>query len=606
MQNKHSTIIAIAHYGLDRKITEEECRSALNLQRSQNLVFVDFEAGNYKLGELYDLPFENMALMQQRKFNQVLKPILENYPDASIAYFGLVPIPIGFHLGVLVGNMHPYIIYQWHHAKKLWFQDIDPPHKDYAFKIRPIDFPKEVQKGKGDVTVRISISYSVEDKSTYEVVPNPANEFDLALEQPHVDSLFNQGNIQQSVEAFQAILDCYANKLRDREKIHLFISASSGLPFALGTRINPNIYPFIQTYQYSREASPNHREAILISRDTDRRPELTVEERRTAKDIRLSWEKEMQKKLKPFIQVMAEKESSNWIETICNKDQYKTIADSIKYSWNKVPGISGTTLKTDHVDLTVLDVEDGFEYIEKTNSWLLDDGFLAGLSKRLGKNLDTDLAQAGRLFFFHEALHYSKNGHNLTKEVATGIGQFPKVIEEADYQADVWALLTEYKFCQIYESEKLSKGIKQFFCNAIETAVETMWSFMENGSDLNMVQVRSMNRFLNWYWQWLRIESLVGEGSLEEVICILFDKPIIEFAGAPMDLRAHRTFFKLDTQGSQYPELATFVRNRVHRSTPTAIGEIVNGFRQLNGEKIKYGLKSFQQAIGLDSTQPEQ
>lgn len=601
MNSDSSTIIIVAHYGLDRKITEEECKTVLGQHQSQQGVFVDFEAGNSKLGELYDLPFENIALMQQRKFSQLLKPILEKYPDSAIAYFGLTPIPIGFHLGVLVGNTHPCIIYQWHHAKRIWFRDTDPPYDGYTFKIRSIELPNEVQKGKGDVTVRISTSYSINEKSTYEVVPNPANEFDLSLEQTHVDSLFNQANIQDVVANFQMILDCYSNKLRDREKIHLFISSSSGLPFALGTRINPNVYPFIQTYQYSRDASPNHREAILISRETDRRPALSTKERQSAKDIRVSWENEIQKRLKPFIQVIDEKKQSNWIETICTEDQYKKIANSIKYSWDKVPRVTDTSLKTDHIDLTVLDVEDGFEYIEKTNSWLLDDAFLSGLLCRLSRNADTDIMQAGRLFFFHEALHYSKNGHNLTKEVATGIGQFPKVIEEADYQADVWALLTEYKFCQIYESEKLKKGIKQFFCDAIETAVETMWSFLDNGSELNMVQVRSMNRFLNWYWQWLRIESLDGQGMVEEVIGILLDKPIIEFAGAPMDLRAHRTFFKLDVKREQNLELATFVRNRVHRSTPTAMSDIVSGFKQLNGEKIKYGLKSFQQAIGLDS-----
>lgn len=605
MSQDTSTIIVIAHYGLERKVTEEECKVALNPQKNESIVFVDFEAGNSKLGELYSLPFENMALMQQRKFAQLLKPVLEKYPDSTIAYFGLTPIPIGFHLGVLVGNTHPYIIFQWHHSKKIWFRDIDPPSQDYEFKIKALELPTEIQKGKGDITVRISTSYSVDEKSTYAVVPNPANEFDLSLEQPHVDSLYSQEKIKHVVDAFQTILDTYANKLRDREKIHLFISSSSGLPFAIGTRINPNICPFIQTYQYSRQESPNHREAILISKDTDRRPALLEDERRIANAIRVSWENEMQRRLKPFIQIIAEKKHSNWIESICTEDQYKKIANSIKYSWDKVPSISGTSLKTDHIDLSVIDVEDGFEYIEKTNSWLLDDGFLAGLSKRLTKNTNTDIAQAGRLFFFHEALHYSKNGHNLTKEVADGIGQFPKVIEEADYQADVWALLTEYKFCQVYVPDKLENGIKQFFCNAIETAVETMWSFMENGSELNMVQVRSMNRFLNWYWQWLRIENLDGQGSVEEVICILFDKPIIEFAGAPMDLRAHRTFFKLDAKGGQSLELATFVRNRVHRSTPTAIGEIVSGFKQLNGEKIKYGLKSFQQAIGLDSKQPE-
>lgn len=205
--------------------------------------------------------------------------------------------------------------------------------------------------------------------------------------------------------------------------------------------------------------------------------------------------------------------------------------------------------------------------------------------------------QAGRLFFFHEALHYSSDGHRLTREVANGIGQFPKVIEEADYQADVWALLTEYKYCCLYEPEKLKNGIKQFFCNAIETAVETMWSFMDTGIELSVIQIRGMNRFLNWYWQWTLVENIKEQGSLKEIVQILLDKPIIEFAGIPLDLRGYRTYYKLNARQQVGMQLAAFAKNRVYRFAPNEIQNIVDGFRQLNGEKVKAGLKSFQVSL---------
>ena len=205
--------------------------------------------------------------------------------------------------------------------------------------------------------------------------------------------------------------------------------------------------------------------------------------------------------------------------------------------------------------------------------------------------------QAGRLFLFHEALHYSGRGHWLTREIANGIGQFPKVIEEADYQADVWGLLTEYKYCCMYENSKLNNGLKQFFCNAIDTAVETMWSFVDTGTEQNTVQIRAMNRFWNWYWQWTLIKALPGKGSLNEMVPILLHKPVIEFAGAPMELRAHRTFFKLNVRNSDRLQLAAFMNNRVHRFTPTSIEDIMTGFKLLNGNKIKTALKSFQVTI---------
>jgi hypothetical protein len=64
-----------------------------------------------------------------------------------------------------------------------------------------------------------------------------------------------------------------------------------------------------------------------------------------------------------------------------------------------------------------------------------------------------------------------------------------------------------------------------------------------------------------------------------------------------MELRAHRTYFKLNSKSNSSYQLAAFVKNKVHRFAPTAILDIVEGFRNLKGQKIKDGLKSFQVSI---------
>lgn len=588
--------IIIAHYGLTRKITREECEAVLEDTDTHN-IFVDFESGNAELRELYDLPFATIALSQHRKFIEVLKPALDKYPSAHIAYFGLAPIPVAFHLGHLVGNTHSYTIYQWHHNKHTWYAETAGPSEEYVFQIKPTALPQEIQKGSGNVIVRIGTSFAIDRQSTYQVLKNPANEFDIELLTPHLDSLFSQKNIDAVVNEFQNVLNAYSSLLTEREQIHLFISSSAGLPFALGTRINTNIYPYVQTYQYDRSQSPAHKEAILITRDVIGRAVLSDEDKKVSKKVRKEWDKQLQDKIKPFIQAVTGTQTENWLQTTCASDsEYKTVSRHLHFPWDKVIDIGATSLLADSIDFQVTDVE-GFEYFEKSSSWALDDGFLSGLKKRLEKTPNTDLLQAARLFFFHEALHYSKLGHNLTREIADGIGQFPKVIEEADYQADAWALMNEYRYCCIHESQKLKPGLKVFFCNAIETAVETMWSFVDTGTELNSIQIRSMNRFLNWYWQYLAIESLNGKGTLDEIVFILFNKPVIELAGAPMELRGHRTFYKLNITNTTGLQLAAFVNNRVHRFAPTLIDQIVEGFKYLKGDKIKEGLKSFQVSI---------
>lgn len=592
-----SKYIVIAHYDLDRKITKEECLDALQQDEKDNAIFIDFEVGNSQLSELYDLSFNNIALLQQRKFVELVKPALEENPNARIAYFGYTSIPISFHFGYLLGNSRPYTIYQ-RRGNKPWFKETNKPTKEYEFSIKPLSLPNEEQKGKGKVIIRVATSTDIEKQSTYEVVPNPENEFDIYLEQTHIDSLYSQENIEAVVNAFQEVLNAYSSKLSDREKIHLFISASCGLPFALGTRINPNMYPYIQTYQYSSSESPKYREAVLVTKEVDDRIILTEENRMVARTIRDSWEKQLQKGLKPFIETISGKESENWLQMLCSDKEYESVSQYLCHPWSSVTDISKTSIKTDFIDTERTDVDDSFEYSEKMNTWSFDDGFLYGLKNRLDQKPETDVMQAARLFFFHEALHYSNEGHRLTREIADGIGQFPKVVEEADYQADVWGLLTEYKYCSIYEPDQLKKGLKVFFCNAIETAVETMWSFSDTGKDLHLIQIRSMNRFLNWYWQWVRIEKIDGTGTLKEIIQILFDKPVIEFAGAQMELRGYKTYFKLNSRQYKNYQLAAFSSNKVYRFSPNLIDEIVDGFRFLDGEKIKAGLKSFWTTLG--------
>lgn len=599
MSTSSEVLIVIAHYGIGRKVTREECLSALGDTGSKQVIFVDFEACQADLKNLYDLPFENLALAQQRQFAETVAPLLVQHPTAHIIYFGLIPIPLGFHFGYLVGNMHRYTIFQWHHQRSAWLSETEPPAADYQFVLIPLVLPQEIQRGKGEVVIRVATSYAIDANGPREVISNPANEFDITLRNPHPDALYDQRKIAQVVDAFQDVLSAYSNKLPNHDQIHLFMSVPAGLPFALGTRINPNIYPFVQTYQYGKDRTPKYKDAVLVTKEVSDRVVLSEEDRTSAEKIRGEWEKLLQDKLKPFINTVANVKPEVWARTICgSEEEYEQIGKLIKSPWSEVIHIGKTTLKTDHIDLAVRDVEGGFEYTDRTNSWSLDDGFLVGLKKRLDGKPLTDLTQAARLFFFHESLHYANEGHQLTKGTADGIGQFPKVIEEADYQADVWALLTDYRYCQMFGLERVRVGVKEFFCNAIDTAVETMWSFVGDGSELDLIQIRSMNRFLNWYWQWVRIANLPGTGSLAEVVKILIDKPVIEFAGAPMTLRAHRIYYRLKGINLVQLQLATFSKNKVRRFSPTTIRSIVDGFRQLNGEKIKDGLKDFHNTAG--------
>ena len=199
--------IVIAHSGLEKKVTKAECLKSLIEVDQKKVLFIDFEIANAKLSELYQLPFEQLALEQQRKFKGEVEPILAAHPDAVVAYFGLAPIPLAFQLGVLVGNTYKAEIFQSHHELKTWYRETDPI-QGYSFEISPLELPQQTQKGKGDVFIRVSTSYRIEPQHTYGVLPNPTNEFDIALQHPHVDGISNQEQMNAIGRAFQDINFC--------------------------------------------------------------------------------------------------------------------------------------------------------------------------------------------------------------------------------------------------------------------------------------------------------------------------------------------------------------------------------------------------------------
>lgn len=592
---KEVSLIIIAHSGLEKKITEQDCLAALpKIDGGVEKKFIDFEISNAKLSELYDLPYGQLALEQQRKFKSEIEPVLLANPNATIAYFGLVPIPLAFQLGVLMNSFSKCIYFQLHHETKTWFSNIEP-EEGYKFEVTYTELPIKIERGKGDVFIRVGTSFRIDPQHSYEILSNPTNEFDISLANPKYDAMSNQEQLTSVVRVFQNILNSYNNFLPDRDKIHLFIASSPALAFALGNRINPNIFPFIQTYQFSKDESPKYKEAILITKKSDNVLAFTDEEKKLAGAIRAEWNKQLQEKVKPFIENSVNT-FSTWFAHITQNDS--TLHGCLTGNWSKLPDLSKTSLMNDTIDLEVMNINNGFTYNSAESKWQIDDGMFVSLNKRLSKFEDTDISKAGRLFLFHEGLHYSQDGHNLTEDIANGIGRFPKVIEEADYQADAWALLYEYKHSRMFDSASVEANLKKFFLDSIDTAVETMWSFIDAGGELTEIQIRSMNRFLNWYWQWVRIERLSGNGTLKEIIEILFDKPVIEFAGADIfTLDGQRVFYKLNSAQKRNYELAIFYKNKVSRFTPVGISKIVEGFRELNGNKVKEGLKSFHSSL---------
>ena len=191
------------------------------------------------------------------------------------------------------------------------------------------------------------------------------------------------------------------------------------------------------------------------------------------------------------------------------------------------------------------------------------------------------------LFFFHEALHISK--HNLNSDNYRGMGRYPKIMEEVDYQSDVYAMLHQYN-CNIPKPEQCTT----FFSQLIHAATETMWAFDEL-EDPREMEVRRINRYLIWYFIAVQIEDANCE-SFREVLAILAVKPVIELRLTAVT-SPDRSSIKIDLENIRTEELAigVFYENRPRtfgfQGEQLSLDTMVSGFRERDPEKIKYVMR---------------
>lgn len=559
-------LAALSHewHGLHREIKEINYSELLELQK------------------LYDTGYEQYALEHRRYFANDILPVLNAHPDYKVVYFGMAPIPLCMDFGHLFHNYRDIDIYQRHHVTKQWYINLDSDLQ-VENKLETMGLPDQQQKGISDALIRLNISHNINPDDTYEILPNAA-EIDIQLDRAGEDAITSSKKMLEVGEAIKEAFDELSNNRSGIETVHFFASIPCGVAFLAGTKISPNIHSYIQTYQYSRTKEPKYKKALLIKAQLRPERKIGEVEKKKADELRGLCDEELTKNVKQYCQHNKDMSvGRKWYEGLV-----PGVNNSIMNTkfWTELPALYETSLKEDSFDFDTEVVNDGFYW--RMNKWFVDDNFFISLNNRLSNT--EDILKAVRLFLFHEAVHYKK--HRLTDLTSVNIGSFPKVLETADYQADVYAIMNEYGY-----HLKMKGGIqnpKQFFMNTIKVATETMWSFDDAGIPLEEIQIRRLNRYMIWYWIYARIES---EGnSIDEIVSIFEEKPVIEFNGLKTKEENNRFFFELEKRKDQPLELAIFYKNQLIRDGSASnlpLEGLVAGIKEMKGEKVLDVMRSF-------------
>ncbi len=562
--------LAIVH-DIHAAITDESIHLTLKKHYGECIFdAISFSHIRLRHGNNSDFFWQSLKAEQEKHFEDVISPIIQSNPDKEIVYFGLAPIPLCIHLGHLLRDIPKVTVFQFHHDNKDW-------HWTGEKKFKPIieNLPQEVFLGAGNVIIRIGTYAPVNEVYTDHLVENIIKEIDFYAENTHRDAIGSIAEVEKYASNFREILDVLHQNLPKVEEIHLFAAVPCGLAFLMGRVIQPNIDPYIHTYQFSYNEDPQYSEAFIIQQESLRTMIITEEEKQFAAHLRKEFDKHFKQDIVYFLTELSGNEEKNWFKSLFPKNS-STLFSTVL--WDYLKKIDETNLKESCFSEIPLDEFEAKCYVE--GAWYFSDIFLTGLNRKFEKD---ELNIALRLFIFHEVIHVG--GHNIHSDNTEGIGRYPRVLEEADYQADVYAMLHEYSF-----SKKLaSQNIPEFFARLIQVAIQTMWVFDEF-SNTQTMQTRRVNRYLIWYFQLARIKDAQCK-NLDDVLNILANKPLIDIK-LPMRMEIKdRVYFDLKRYKKEDLGIAVFYHNRFksfgNNGLQLSLNTLVDGLRDQNVKEIE-------------------
>lgn len=205
--------------------------------------------------------FSKEGWEQGKKSNEELyKRFIEKVreKEANVAeVFPLSPIPLLIHLGSLLTDTVPYIVYQYDRESGKWVSGNTSGNKEVV-----LDQFRDI-KGNQDIAVLISVSGKVKKKDVTEALKRDFDSIEFEIKNPGVkrvlyreDVLYIQSAVKDEVERLL--------QRNNYNRIHLFYAGPAGLAVELGRGINTNIWSEVCLYQYNSRENPKYKFAFSI------------------------------------------------------------------------------------------------------------------------------------------------------------------------------------------------------------------------------------------------------------------------------------------------------------------------------------------------------
>lgn len=270
------TLIAIRHQSMEQ-IPARAVWAALpaKLQVCEIIKIVVDQCDLFQNSRLID-PYE--AAQRQRDLEERVAALLARYPEAYLAYYGIAHIPLLFLAGYTLSNRRAIMLFENDRYARTW--DL-LQRGGSAPALHLSGLPSTVDRGCGDIVVRISISYRVTEEVVAEVISEPLASLELGLEQPQLDAITSERQLREYTQAFRQLMDQIHHCFPNATGIHIFYAGPPSLAFCCGQLVSKTIHPRLIVYNFFGKDRPKYSWGLDLTGNLDRddmllRPEPRV------------------------------------------------------------------------------------------------------------------------------------------------------------------------------------------------------------------------------------------------------------------------------------------------------------------------------------------
>jgi hypothetical protein len=494
----------------------------------------------------------------------------------ELRYFGIAEVPHVLALGAYLGDERLVRTCDYDRDRNVW----EWPPSETPLAVTTMNHVSEIVEERGDAVLRVEISYPIQDVDIEAAIGKQrlSNIRIVPQGRPSAPGLVrSEEDVATVRSAVREALASLASARPAAETIHLFVAAPVSVCLAIGQELRLRNGKDVQTYRY-RAGSGDRAltQAILLTSGDVREPprKLSAEEVELAQHLRTVWQVALEQVREHARETApSDKPLCQWYENLEPADALRTGAP--------FPTLKPMALLIKEADrVAPAPVLEEFNFDKDSRTWHFSDELLLAMFDAAGRD-DAALLGYARLFFWHEYVH---DWQGLTADTSLEVGRLPNCLERLDYMADVYAMCHQVDFLARNSSET---DFQSAFRAQIDIALRSFWAF-EPAAPLVVTQERRLRRYLNWYWQRVKIRE---SPDLKSAIDLLARQPCIEISGLRHRLAGGRILVVLrDPGGFRRLHVGVVLDDgrfrRFGSSTDLGIEELLGAFSQKDHDAI--------------------